>query len=474
MSIAVVLMIKNESESIARTIQSCNKSFINGIIVYDTGSTDDTIQIIQTESHVPVDVLYGTFEDFATSRNKCLDFANTKQYDFLLFLDANDELITSESFKLPDSTNDESVVAWMINIRWKIDVDKYIKYKNVKLVRAHVSELRWKGVVHEFLDTAGYKTDYISSDVEIYQDRTTCDNRKSQERWAIDRVLLEKELSRDPTNHRTLFYLAQTYDCLGEKKLAYDHYEMRANMAGGFDEEQFFSMVQCGKLANDVVDNVHLAIHWFTRACTHATVVHVARASDASAASAEGDAGDASDASVASVATAVSARSLPSLPISASEAGEAGDAEETSKTSESSSQSSAISVSSANDVPSEIDASVAPAAPSLSHVVLVSNRAEPLVALSRIFTKLKCFRLAHAYAKLACELEYPHYALLFVDTYCYDYLRWHQLGIVSWYAGQMADGYVGCIEAIKAKNQDIDKQNLSFYESLITSNKQLT
>lgn len=365
MSLAVVLMVKNEAKCIARTIHSCNKhSFINGIIVYDTGSTDDTISIIRNESKVPVDVLCGTFENFAKSRNKCLNFANTKDYDFFLFLDANDEInVTTPTFKLPTDT--DTAVVWMIDIKWKIGYDKFIKYKNIKLIRSHVYNLCWKGVVHEHLDTAEHKAYYISG-IELYQDRTSCDNSSSRKRWDVDRVLLEKEYTRDPSDNRTLFYLAQTYDCIGESKLAYKYYEIRSNVIGGFEEERFFSMMQCGKIANAIdngLDNgFDLALYWYTRAYIH------------------------------------------------------------------------------------------------------SDRAEPLVALSQLFRNNQCFKLAHTYAKLACELQYPHDALLFVDTDCYEYLRWHQLGIVSWYADKMNDGRLGCMEAIKARNNDIDKKNLEFYE----------
>jgi len=44
------------------------------------------------------------------------------------------------------------------------------------------------------------------------------------------------------------------------------------------------------------------------------------------------------------------------------------------------------------------------------------------------------------------------------------------LGIVSWYAGKMEDGHIGCTEAIKSRNQDVDKTNLTFYESSLSSN----
>ena len=45
MQIGALIMVKNEEKSIKTTIDSL-KGYINTIIVYDTGSTDNTLSII--------------------------------------------------------------------------------------------------------------------------------------------------------------------------------------------------------------------------------------------------------------------------------------------------------------------------------------------------------------------------------------------------------------------------------------------
>jgi glycosyltransferase involved in cell wall biosynthesis len=50
MQIGALIMVKNEEKSIKTTIDSL-KGYINSIIVYDTGSTDDTISIIKNISN---------------------------------------------------------------------------------------------------------------------------------------------------------------------------------------------------------------------------------------------------------------------------------------------------------------------------------------------------------------------------------------------------------------------------------------
>ena len=95
MRIASLVMLKNESERIAVTINSLLR-YIDIFIIFDTGSVDNTIDIVQDlcqkhtkEFHLKL----GNFVDFAVSRNAALDFAQTvPNWDYLLLVDANDEL----------------------------------------------------------------------------------------------------------------------------------------------------------------------------------------------------------------------------------------------------------------------------------------------------------------------------------------------------------------------------------------------
>lgn len=100
-----------------------------------------------------------------------------------------------------------------------------------------------------------------------------------------------------------------------------------------------------------------------------------------------------------------------------------------------------------------------------------AERAEPLLKIAEHYDKEKKWLLAHTFARLACELPYPDHCILFVDKFVYDYKRWHQLGIVSYYVGHYGDGEMGCDKAIEygEKNSDVrtnvelDKSNLKFY-----------
>lgn len=97
------------------------------------------------------------------------------------------------------------------------------------------------------------------------------------------------------------------------------------------------------------------------------------------------------------------------------------------------------------------------------------KRAEPMLEIAKYYRKENDFLTSHIFAKAACMLEYPYQAGLFVERSVYDYERWHVMGIVSYYCETpeiKQEGRSAVLKAIEARNQDIDKQNLVFYDSL--------
>lgn len=53
-----------------------------------------------------------------------------------------------------------------------------------------------------------------------------------------------KKITVIPTNSRTQYYLAQTYDCLNMKPQAIAMYSIRAENCLGFQEERFLAMMK--------------------------------------------------------------------------------------------------------------------------------------------------------------------------------------------------------------------------------------
>src|SRR6266851_1690628 len=76
---AVVIMLKNEAEVIIPTLQLFVQSGVDSFLIYDTGSTDRTQNIVQdyfTQNNLShAYVIEEPFIGFATSRNRALDLA---------------------------------------------------------------------------------------------------------------------------------------------------------------------------------------------------------------------------------------------------------------------------------------------------------------------------------------------------------------------------------------------------------------
>lgn len=119
-SISVVIVCKNEAGIIGQTLQSLS-GLTDDIIVYDTGSTDDTVDILKQAA---VQLHEGKWEGFGPTKNTAMALA---KYDWILSLDA-DEAIDGELKQslLNLSLNKEKIV---YAIKFKnFLADKYLKY----------------------------------------------------------------------------------------------------------------------------------------------------------------------------------------------------------------------------------------------------------------------------------------------------------------------------------------------------------
>ena len=105
---------------------------------------------------------------------------------------------------------------------------------------------RSKGVVHEAPERpASVK---VPDPVYFEVKPTSYGVEKSQRRWRQDVELLTKEFKKNENDPRTTFYLAQTFECLGELEKAYQFYQYREQLSG-WDEENFITLFRLGCLA---------------------------------------------------------------------------------------------------------------------------------------------------------------------------------------------------------------------------------
>jgi len=269
--VALLIMAKNEHLRLHVTLESVI-GYVDSIVLYDTGSEDNTIEIASSfckKHNIIFRLKQGDFVDFSTSRNVSLDFADTfEDIDFLLLMDTNDELRGGDKLRkfceIQMNTDDS---AFLLSQEWWSG--QYIKYYNTRLIKARHG-WRYAGKVHEWMrNTIGEKEDKViaPSDIILYQDRTA-DDDKSSKRFERDKMLLLEDHKENPDEPRTVFYLAQTYSCLGQAEDSLKYYKLRSTMVG-FWEENFQALLRCGELSETLGHDWYDSMSWYMKAFEH-------------------------------------------------------------------------------------------------------------------------------------------------------------------------------------------------------------
>jgi hypothetical protein len=224
--LGLCMIIKDEAHGIVQTLKSF-APYIDYWTIMDTGSTDNTCELVRaTLSDVPGELIEGPFVDFSTTRNHVLAHHGEKTR-WTIMPDADDILVGGEKLRAQLPTGEAGPEGFMVNLR-RGHLDYYLP-----LVLRSNRKLRYVGRVHENVDRIIQQK---IAGVEVRQDPPPQSREASKKRWERDARLLEEDLQANPRNPRTLFYLAQTYECLSDKPQAIELYTRRIAVGGWIDE----------------------------------------------------------------------------------------------------------------------------------------------------------------------------------------------------------------------------------------------
>ena len=164
MKISVVIIVKDGAKTIKRTLDSL-ESF-NDIIVYDNGSTDKTLDIV--ESYKNVNLIKGDFFGFGPTKNKAASYAKN---DWILILDSDeviDQVLLENLKKIKLDIN--TVYMLNFNAYYKNTQVKYCGWSGQKIKRIYNKKFTKfnDNMVHENIIDKGFKIDYIKGNVEHY------------------------------------------------------------------------------------------------------------------------------------------------------------------------------------------------------------------------------------------------------------------------------------------------------------------
>ncbi len=234
------MIVKDESKVIKRCLSSV-REIIDYWVIVDTGSTDDTKKIIREYLRdIPGELHEHEWVDFEHNRNAALELARNK-CDYILCMDADDMFEFSLSFD-KCALNRE---CYMI-----LCCDPVVNSYRL-LVINNDQGWRWVGVLHEELQISRPVSGGILS--RVIKNGLLRDGQRMQDpkRYLKDALLLEKAFQKDPTNSRTVFYLAQSYLTANDLTLALKYYELRSTM-GGYEDELFWSLYTIGCVHEDL------------------------------------------------------------------------------------------------------------------------------------------------------------------------------------------------------------------------------
>ncbi len=251
--LVVVLMVKNEEQAIRETLEPFVKAGLQNYLIFDTGSDDNTIAVTK-EYFAQNNVSHGyiaqeEFVDFATSRNRALELANQKFPDaiFMLMPDAEWYMHNVEALvAFCQQEQFSTTTSYLVHI-----MSTALDFYTPRLIRCNRG-IAFAGAVHEVLMPASNAKVSVEAYFELKPSHFGVE--KSKKRWHRDKKILLRELEKNPNDSRTAFYLAQTFECLGELEKAYEYYLYRSKLIG-WPEEDFMTMYRLAQVTEALSKN---------------------------------------------------------------------------------------------------------------------------------------------------------------------------------------------------------------------------
>ena len=157
------MITKNAGEILRRCLKE-NKKHIDYWAILDTGSTDNTKEIIREElKDIPGTLFESEFQDFSQARNKALELS-LKHCKYTIILDDSYELIGGEKLReLLQNSKNPCFSIRIGNLQNNFLQNEYLSNRIIKTSE----NLRYKYRVHEQIDISKKQIQEIN-DLDIF------------------------------------------------------------------------------------------------------------------------------------------------------------------------------------------------------------------------------------------------------------------------------------------------------------------
>ena len=244
--IHLTMIVKNAGEKFEEVLTR-NLPIIDRWTILDTGSTDNTIDIIKKVlvGKKKGELFQEPFIDFGASRNRCLELAgNSCKYKLMLddtyviegelrdFLEVTRGDQFSDSFSLYITSDD-------------------VQYCSNRITKT-TSNLKYIYKIHEVIQMENNVNVCVPiNKARIFDIRADYMEKRTMDRKDYDLKLLFEMVEELPNDPRHLYYIGQTYNLLKKHELAFEYFMKRVeHPVQGNLQEKLDACFEAARLAN--------------------------------------------------------------------------------------------------------------------------------------------------------------------------------------------------------------------------------
>ena len=240
-TICLCMIVKNEEEVITQAFDSVS-NIVDYIVVCDTGSTDDTIEIMEDwfkDNNIKGEVHQRPWVDFSHNRTEAFNYAKGK-CDYIMTLDADEVIAPYKDGKamlghklltIPELTTDR------VEIR---TVYGPVVYNRTQFFKDGL-DWSWRWPIHEICSAPEAETTSLLVDL-CDVPSPTGNRRKDPNTFKRDALVFENWVLDNPTDTRGWFYVAQSYRDAGEVNKAIGALDKVADLSEWPEEKWLVTM----------------------------------------------------------------------------------------------------------------------------------------------------------------------------------------------------------------------------------------
>ena len=259
--LGLTMIVKDEAGTMGETVRSA-APHIDYWTIMDTGSTDGTQDVVRGNlTDVPGQLIEKRFVDFATTRNDALK-AHGARTTYTFMPDADFTFENMWRLRMIAWRLEHECRHWSSHVCGKgmhvvrqtneMAVQMQVVFPTSQHALGELEGWHYHYPVHE---VSALGPDHAGEYIIVPHDTFTMRfmhgrvfHTKSEQRWRdFDVRILEAEKVKAPNDSRVAFYLARTYNQVGDLELALEEFQRRIDL-GGWYQEVFYSLLEQGRI----------------------------------------------------------------------------------------------------------------------------------------------------------------------------------------------------------------------------------